>query len=248
MRRAAREIRGAVDRIDHPDRRAFMPDAALALLADEAVLGKQAVQARRDQALDLAVDLGQVVLRSLEADSERAAVDEPPPGDLRRPRARARRRRGNGRPGRGRRMVTACPQVSEMAECAAPERRPAPVAADEFAAAPTPATASPTQVAADARRERRRLECTARPTERRRRAVHNRRRPSRQSRRAPGRRRSPPRAAGESGRLRNSMRAETPLTRNIFVRSPTKPSETSMPPCACAAIAARSARRGRGSR
>ena len=82
MRRAAREIRGAVDRVDHPDRRAFMPDAAFALLADEAVLGKQAVQARRDQALHLAVDLGQVVLRSLETDSERAAVDEPPPGDL----------------------------------------------------------------------------------------------------------------------------------------------------------------------
>ena len=43
MGRAAREIRGAVDGIDDPDRRALRRRAALALLADEAVVGKAAI-------------------------------------------------------------------------------------------------------------------------------------------------------------------------------------------------------------
>ena len=81
VRRAAREIRGAVDRIDDPDRRALGAGASLALLADEPVLGEQPVQPRRDQPLDLAVDFGQVVLRPLEADREGVAVEKAALGD-----------------------------------------------------------------------------------------------------------------------------------------------------------------------
>ena len=59
-----------------------MPDPSLALLADESVFRKQPMQPRRDQALDLAVDLGEVVLRPLEADRERAPIDEAPLRDF----------------------------------------------------------------------------------------------------------------------------------------------------------------------
>ena len=82
MRRAAREIRRAVDRIDHPDRRAGLADPPLAFLADEAVVGKGRVQPRGDQAFDLAVDFGQIILRPLEADGERRAVEKAALGDL----------------------------------------------------------------------------------------------------------------------------------------------------------------------
>jgi hypothetical protein len=82
MRRAASKIRRAVDRIDHPDRRAGLADPPLALLADEAVFRKGRMQARGDEAFDLAVDLGQIVLRSLEADGERRAVEKATLGDL----------------------------------------------------------------------------------------------------------------------------------------------------------------------
>ena len=82
MRRAAGEIRSAVDRIDHPDRRAGLADPPLALLADEAVFGKGRVQPRGDEAFDLAVDFGQIVLRPLEADGERGAVEKAALGDL----------------------------------------------------------------------------------------------------------------------------------------------------------------------
>src|ERR1700680_173729 len=77
MRNPAGEIRRAVDRIDDPDWRAVGPGATVRLLANETVLGEGFVEARRDQFFCLAIDLGQVVLRSLEADLE-GGVDKPP--------------------------------------------------------------------------------------------------------------------------------------------------------------------------
>ena len=78
MRHAAGEIRGAVDRIDHPHRPARAGGARLALLADEPVGGKDPEEALGDERLGLAVDLGQIVLRSLELDGERT-VEKPAP-------------------------------------------------------------------------------------------------------------------------------------------------------------------------
>ncbi len=80
MRHAAGEIDSAVDRVDHPDRAALAHRPAGRLLADEAVVRKGLVQAGGDQLFGLAVDLGQIVLRSLEADLERG-VEEPPAGE-----------------------------------------------------------------------------------------------------------------------------------------------------------------------
>ena len=77
MRHAAGEIGGAVDRVDHPDRAALARRRARRLLADEAVARKGLVQAAGDQLLGLAVDLGQIVVRSLEPDLE-GGVEEPP--------------------------------------------------------------------------------------------------------------------------------------------------------------------------
>jgi len=76
MGRAAREIRRAVDGIDHPDRRARRADKAGPLLADESVAGERLNEARLDEPLDLAVDFGDEILRSLEADCEGAAIEE----------------------------------------------------------------------------------------------------------------------------------------------------------------------------
>ncbi len=71
MRNAAGEVAGAVDRIDHPGAR---PIGAAALLADEAVAGKGAVEAIDDELLDLAVDDGEEILRTLERDLAGAAL------------------------------------------------------------------------------------------------------------------------------------------------------------------------------
>ena len=79
MRRAAGEVGGAVDRIDDPDRPALRPRRlGVALLADEAVVGKDPVQALGDERLGLAVDLGQIVLRAFEA-TVNGPVEKPPP-------------------------------------------------------------------------------------------------------------------------------------------------------------------------
>ena len=51
---------------------------ALALLADEPVGGKDPEEALGDERLGLAVDLGQIVLRALEPDGERA-IEKPAP-------------------------------------------------------------------------------------------------------------------------------------------------------------------------
>src|SRR4029079_12423989 len=69
MRNAVREIRRAVDRVDHPERLALSLGAAF--LAEERVLGKTRLQARDDHALDLAVGFGDVVLLALELDLDR---------------------------------------------------------------------------------------------------------------------------------------------------------------------------------
>ena len=87
MRDAAGEIRRAVDRVDDPHRAALARRPPRRLLADEPVLRKRAVEARGDQLLRLAVDLGQVVLRSLEPDLERG-IEKPPARQRSRPRAR----------------------------------------------------------------------------------------------------------------------------------------------------------------
>ena len=79
MRRAAREIRSAVDRVDDPCRRARRAGDAGALLANEPVAGEDINQPRLDQPLHFAVDLGDEVLRPLEADREGAGVEEPAP-------------------------------------------------------------------------------------------------------------------------------------------------------------------------
>jgi hypothetical protein len=71
MRHAAGEVRGAVDRIDHPHCPALAGRVSVALLADEPVGRKHSHQALGDERLGLAVDLGQKVLRTLEADVER---------------------------------------------------------------------------------------------------------------------------------------------------------------------------------
>ena len=68
---------GAIDRIVDPDRRVVKGCAPDRLLADEAVVRKGFVQAAGDQILGLAIDLGQVVLRALEADLERRIEKAP---------------------------------------------------------------------------------------------------------------------------------------------------------------------------
>ena len=80
MRDFAGEIRRAVDRVDDPDRSALGRRTSLGLLADEAVVGEGGMQAPGDQLFRLAVDLGQVILRTLEADLERG-IEEAPAGD-----------------------------------------------------------------------------------------------------------------------------------------------------------------------
>ena len=91
MRDAAREIGGAVDGIDHPDRRLALGDAAAAFLADEAVVREKRVQPFGDQPLDLLIYLGEKVLRPLQPDLE-AAIAKPPLSQP--PRLLRERRRG----------------------------------------------------------------------------------------------------------------------------------------------------------
>jgi GNAT superfamily N-acetyltransferase len=79
MRDAAREIRGAVDRIDDPD---AVRGLATALFADEGVGGKGLGEALLDEALDLAIDLGEEILMALEGEAERGAVLEAPAHQL----------------------------------------------------------------------------------------------------------------------------------------------------------------------
>ena len=71
MRRAASEIRRAVDRIDDPGRSALAYGAGLALLADEPVARKYPEEALGDQRLRLPIHFGQIVLGALKADRER---------------------------------------------------------------------------------------------------------------------------------------------------------------------------------
>ena len=61
---AAREIRRAVDRVDDPQ---AAPRAAAAFLAEEIVGGEFARHRGGDLPLDVAIDLGDVVLVALEA-------------------------------------------------------------------------------------------------------------------------------------------------------------------------------------
>ena len=60
-------------------------------------LGKRLVQARGDEPFDFAVDLGEVILRPLEADRERIAIEEALLGDFA---CRARQRAGDEKAGR----------------------------------------------------------------------------------------------------------------------------------------------------
>ena len=81
MRRAAREIGRAVDRIDHPGRAALACRPRLALLADEPVGGKHVEKPRGDEGLGLLIDFGQEVMRAFETDREGMIV-EAAPGDF----------------------------------------------------------------------------------------------------------------------------------------------------------------------
>ena len=92
MRRAAREIGSAVDRIDDPDRRLRRAGKTVAFLADETVFGKYPGHARLNQPFNFAIDLGDEILRPLEADREGASVEEAAP----RQRARFARDRAGG--------------------------------------------------------------------------------------------------------------------------------------------------------
>ena len=200
MRDAAREIGGAVDGIDHPDRRASRaPTRPAPSSPMKPSLGEQRVQPRRDQPLDLAVDLGEIILRPLEADGERAAVEEAPPRDLAR---LARERRGGVQAQASSARASKVKWRSSFqkwlnAPCAkcdlgARRGRRSAAAPAPFAASPTTRTATPAARAAasNARRVGRR---------RRRRASHNRRRRSRQSRTARDRPHIAARAASDSG-------------------------------------------------
>src|SRR5271170_869227 len=81
MRGPAGEIRGAVDRIDDPDRLALAAGRTCALFADKPVLRKGLREPGMNEALDLAVDLGNEILRPFESDAERVSIEKSPLGE-----------------------------------------------------------------------------------------------------------------------------------------------------------------------
>ena len=78
MGNGAGEIRGAIDRIDHPD---LIARRAAGFLAQKAVLGEGLGQAGADMRFDRAIGLGQVILRPLHADGPALLLAESVEGE-----------------------------------------------------------------------------------------------------------------------------------------------------------------------
>ena len=204
--------------------------------------GKAACRRRGDQALGLAVDLGQVILRALEGDAE-GGVEEAAPGEragFARDRLGREQAQGDGASSRSFHPVSLRNGCRSRARSSSPRRRgrrraaarrPRPLRRRASTATPAarPRASKPARPPADGGEDFVIVAAGQRDLEQ---GGIGR------DRRARG---------GRQRQTRELTRALRPLTRSILSRSPTKPSETSMPPWAQAAIAGASATRGRGS-